>query len=190
MDIKEYCFYQLLLSPDRQIGQVSRKMVRITNVVVLTDLDFQIDLTSFTNHTRDVPCKIHWSNMETHKFKIGENGLVLGNGKLYCNGNKSLVQAKRRVGRYARLIQKQGFLVVLKTIEVVTMSVVHRLSAPLDLGNVCELLSATFDPEVLNAAMLKGNEFSSNVFNLEPLSSRASETRESSMMSSIRPFWN
>ena len=140
-------------------------MVQITNVVVQTDLQVTIDLRYLVNNTRDIRYdpKI-FSGAIWHNRRIGGSCLVFHNGKLNCNGNRSIHQAKKRTRQYARALQKLGFCVRLQKIDLITMSAVHTLSSTLDFSKMCTLLEATYDPEIYNAAMLKKGKVHFNCF--------------------------
>ena len=140
-------------------------MVQITNVVVQTDLHASIDLPYLANNAMDIRYDpgLFSAAMWQHR-KIGGSCLVFGNGKLNCNGNRSIHQAKKRIRQYARLIQKLGFCVNLDNIDVVTMSAVHQVSSTLDFNKMCKLLGATYEPEIYNAAMLKRGKVHYNCF--------------------------
>lgn len=93
-----------------KLSVVVRMGVQIANVVVQTDLNNAIDLTQFTNNTRDIIYNPRaFSAAIWNHRKIGGCCLVFRNGKLNCNGNKSVAEAKKRIRQYARFIQKQGF---------------------------------------------------------------------------------
>lgn len=140
-------------------------MVQITNVVVQTDLRTVIDLTHLANKVRDIRYDPGLFSAAIWKHrKIGGSCLVFRNGKMSCNGNRSVDQAKKRTRQYARLIQKQGFSVHLQNIDVVTISAVHELSSLLDFNKMCHFLGATYDPELHNAAMLKKGKLHFNCF--------------------------
>ena len=141
-------------------------MVQITNVVVQTDLYASINLRHLTNSVRSIRYDPGvFSGAIWHHRKIGGCCLVFHNGKLNCNGNRSIEEAKKRIRRYARLIQGLGYCVKLKTIELVTMTAVHELSSPLDFDTTCTLLSgATYEPETHNAVMLKRGRVHYNCF--------------------------
>ena len=131
-------------------------MVELTNVVVQADLSCSINLKHLANNTRDIkydPGRFTGAIWQ-HRL-IGGNCLVFHNGKVNCNGNKSIHQAKKRLRQYARLLQRHGFQVTLKKIELITMSAVHRLSSTLELKEVSAMLGAEYNPEILNAAILK-----------------------------------
>ena len=142
-------------------------MLQVTNVVVQTDLQASIDLHYLVNRVRDIRYDpgLFSAAIWRHK-KIGGSCLVFHNGKLNCNGNRNIQQAKKRIRQYARLIQKQGFpAVTIKKIEVITMSAVYQLSSCLDLNKACEIVPGIrYDPEILNAAMLKRGNVHFNCF--------------------------
>ena len=140
-------------------------MVAITNVVVQTDLQASIDLKRLANYTRDIrydPSKFSGAVWQ-HKY-IGGNCLVFSNGKLSCNGNKSINEARRRLRQYCRIIQRLGIPVQLHKIEIVTMSAVHQLSDRLDFHQMCATLGASYDTEFFNAAMMKKGRIHFNCF--------------------------
>ena len=141
------------------------KMVQITNVVVQTDLSTDIDLVHLVNHTVDIKYDpgVFSAAIWKHR-KIGGCCLVFSNGKLNCNGNRSIQEAKKRIRRYARLLQKHGFPVKIQQIDVITMSAVHQTSSKLDYKKLCNILGATYEPEIHNAAMLKRGKVHFNCF--------------------------
>ena len=140
-------------------------MVELTNVVVQADLSCSINLRCLANSTRDIKYDPHkFIGAVWHHRSIGGNCLVFHNGKVNCNGNKTIHQAKKRLRQYARLLQRHGFAVNLKKIIVVTISAVHRLSSRLNLKDLCEMLRATYNPELLNAAILKKKRINFNCF--------------------------
>lgn len=145
--------------------RVHIKMVLITNVVVQADLQASIDLRHLANWTRDIcynPGKFSGAIWQ-HRI-IGGNCLVFSNGKLCCNGNKTIPEARRRLRQYSRLIQRLGVPVKLHAIKVITMSAVHQLSGRLDLSQVCTTSGASYDPEFFNAAMMKRGRMHFNCF--------------------------
>ena len=77
-------------------------------------------------------------------------------GKLMCNGGaKSVPEAKKRMRRYARLIQRLDYPVKLSNLRVVTMSAVHTTSHPLNLERVAKEINALYEPELFPAVMFK-----------------------------------
>ena len=125
----------------------------ITNVVVQTDLRTSIDLTRLARTATNIVYdpRVFSAAIWKHR-KIGGCCLVFNTGKLSCNGNRSIEQARKRIRQYARLIQKNG---VIKKIDVITMTAVHQVSSGLDLNKMRSMLGATYEPDVHNAAMLK-----------------------------------
>ena len=131
-------------------------MVKMTNVVVQTDLHKSIDLSYLAKNARGIrydPGK--FSGAIWHHRKIGGCCLIFRNGKLNCNGSKNIAKAKRRITQYAQCIQRLGFPVKIKKIDVVTISAVHQVSSSLDFSKLCSILGATYEPEIFNGAMFK-----------------------------------
>lgn len=80
--------------------------------------------------------------------------MVFSTGKLTVNGkSKSIAEAKLRVRRYARLIQRLGWPVTLNSIDVVTVSASFKTEGPLDLYKVARYYNGHYDPELFPAAM-------------------------------------
>ena len=77
-------------------------------------------------------------------------------GKMMCNGAASSIpQAKERVRRYARLIQKAGYSVHLTNIRMVTMSAVHTLNKDINMSKLAKDFCAQYEPELFSAATFK-----------------------------------
>jgi transcription initiation factor TFIID TATA-box-binding protein len=82
--------------------------------------------------------------------------MVFGNGKKSLSGNaKTPSEARRRVRRYARLVQRKGWPVTLKQIKIVTMSAYYRTEDHLSVDALVRDMEATYDPELFPAAMFK-----------------------------------
>ena len=76
------------------------------------------------------------------------SGMMMVNGKV-----TSISLAKRRVRRYARLIQRLGWAVSISKVKVVTVSASFKLNCPIELTKVCRYYSGTYDPELFPAVM-------------------------------------
>jgi len=129
--------------------------MRLTNVVVQGDLGCNIDLRELTYKLGDVrydPRKfpaVIWQHR-----KIDGNALVFSNGKINCNGKStSLKDGRRRLRRYARILQKLGNAVNLRHVRVVTASGTHRLSARIVPNHLPPDFS--YEPELFPAAMCR-----------------------------------
>jgi TATA-box binding protein (TBP) (component of TFIID and TFIIIB) len=78
---------------------------------------------------------------------IGGTCMVFANGKMCVNGNaKTPTEARKRVRRYARLVQKRGWPVMLKARKVVTMSASYCTDEPLSMDALVRDMQATYDP--------------------------------------------
>ena len=140
-------------------------MVQVTNVVVQTDLQVSIDLRYLASKARDIRYDpaLFSAAIWRHK-KIGGSCLVFRNGKLNCNGNRSIPQARTRIRQYARLIQKQGYHVIMKKIDVITITAVYQCTSSLDFNKLCKFLGARYEPEICNYARLKRMKVQYNCF--------------------------
>lgn len=157
-----YCIYK---EKEFEKSVVVVRMLQITNVVVQTDLHNIIDLTHLTNNSRDIRYdpRVFSAAIWKHK-KIGGCCLVFRTGKLNCNGNRSVDEARKRIRQYARLIQKHGFGGNLQNIDIITMSAVYQVSSNFDFNKLQGILGATYEPELHNAAMLKRGKIHYNCF--------------------------
>jgi len=127
----------------------------ISNVVCTTDLNCEIDLRTLAKDNRNIVYDpTSYSGARWKHPKIGGHCMVFTTGKLIVNGKiKSVGDAKRRLRRYARLIQRQGWPVKLTGIKVVTISASFKTAGPLDLIKVVRYYGGQYDPEVFPAAM-------------------------------------
>ena len=141
-------------------------MVRVTNVVCMAHLKCEIDLKHLVSISRDVSYNPRKHNclIWRHK-KIGGCCMVSKQGRMMCNGAASSIpEAKKRVRRYARLIQKANYPVCLTKIQVVTISAVHTFSKSLDLRRLTREMEGQYEPELFPALMFKRNGIHFNCF--------------------------
>ena len=132
-------------------------MVLVTNVVCVTQLRCDVDLQRLATRSRDVEYNPRKHNCLIWKHKkIGGCCMVSRHGKLMCNGKAtSIIEARRRVRQYARLIQKAGYPIQLSRIRVITLSAIHTLSRPCNLRQLAKDLNAFYEPELFPALMFK-----------------------------------
>lgn len=126
-------------------------MIEITNIVVQAKLNVNIDLKNIVRIIRDArydPSK--FSAIIWHHKKVGGSCLLFNNGHLICHGSKSMAVARRRVRRFARIIQKCGYDVRLKHIKLVTSSAVATLGHRIDLSSIAALTDTVWEPELFN----------------------------------------
>ena len=127
----------------------------ITNVVCTSTLNCDIDLRTLVGKTTNIiydPAK--YSGASWKHPKIGGHCNVYSTGKLTVNGKvQSIREAKRRLRRYARCIQKYGWNVTLSEIKIVTISASFKTCGPLNLYNIIKHYSGGYEPELFPAAM-------------------------------------
>ena len=129
--------------------------MRLTNVVVQGDLgciiclrELSYKLTDVRYDPRKFPAVI-WQHR-----KIGGNALVFSNGKINCNGKcSSLQDGRRRLRRYARILQKLGNAINLRNVRVITASAAHRLNGRIDPQHLPQDFS--YEPEFFPAVMFR-----------------------------------
>jgi TATA-box binding protein (TBP) (component of TFIID and TFIIIB) len=86
-----------------------------------------------------------------HK-KVGGSILLFGNGYTVCHGPAAnRFEARRRIRRYARLVQKSGYSDLKVTAsEILTVMLAANVGRRLNLNDVCNL-GSTYEPELHNA---------------------------------------
>ena len=129
--------------------------MHLTNVVVQGQLNFSLDLNILANtliNVRYDPSK--FSGLIWQHRRIGGNCLLFSNGKINCNGkSSSFDDGIKRLRRYARLLQKNGYCRSLSKIKVITASASHRLENVVRPENIP--VSYRYEPELFPALMFK-----------------------------------
>ena len=140
-------------------------MVHIVNVVIQGDLHADVDLEYLATYERDVKYNPRtFSGAILKNTEIGGCCLIFKNGKMNCNGNKSVQEAQTRIKQYADLIGNHGFCTNIQDIKVISMTGVYQLSGRLDFDKLCKALNALYEPEIHNATMLKRGKVHYNCF--------------------------
>lgn len=129
-------------------------MLTITNVVVQAQLNVNIDLHKLAYSLNNVKYNPkRFSAMIWHHKRIGGSCLLFKNGQMICNGAKSLGEARIKVRKYSRVLQKLGYPVNLTYIKLITASAVANLEREIDLPTLLPLSGCTYEPEIFNAAV-------------------------------------
>lgn len=127
----------------------------INNVVCTANVGCQIDLRTLVNKTTNIiydPSS--YSGARWKHSKIGGHCNVFSTGKVMVNGKvNSIFEAKLRLRRYARLIQRLGWTVTLSEIEVITISASFKVEGSVDLYKVVRYYNGHYEPELFPAAM-------------------------------------
>ena len=131
----------------------------ITNVVCTADMNCDINLNTLVNKTMNIiydPAR--FSGAQWKHPKIGGHCMVFSTGKMMVNGRiRSIIDAKRRLRRYARMLQRLGWPVRLSGVRVATVSASFKLNSFPHLTNVCRFYSGSYDPELFPAVMFTKN---------------------------------
>ena len=131
----------------------------ITNIVCHTDLGCSINLKDLTSKCVNIiydPSKFP-AAIWKHKT-IGGTCMVFSNGKLMINGKiNSIREAKQRMRRYARLLQKIGWHVTLKRIVISTISAFYKLDGPLDVYGLAQHFGGSYEAQWFPAVMFVKN---------------------------------
>lgn len=129
----------------------------LTNVVCSAHVQCTLDL-------RELCYRLPDTRYEPTRFPgliwkhniIKGNCLVFSNGAIQCQGKaRSLHEGKQRLRRYARILQKTGFPVILTPIKVVTASAFHILSGPLDIHTLVQERHLVYEPELFPTVNMK-----------------------------------
>ncbi|OWF41098.1 TATA-box-binding protein [Mizuhopecten yessoensis] len=94
------------------------------NVVCDADLGCYVDLVELAGRIANVRYDPRvFSGLVWQHINIGGNCLVFASGKINCNGRaSSFDEGRRRLRRYARMLQRLGWNVTLTNARVVTAS--------------------------------------------------------------------
>ena len=140
--------------------------MNITNIVVKSSLNVDLNMRYIMMHIKDAkydPSKfsaICWKHRS-----IQSSCLLFRNGKILLQGAKTYQQARLRMRRYARIIQRLGYNVALSAIEIVTITGLSDIGFPVDLNVMCSALpNASYEPELFNAMVYKKDNVSYSVF--------------------------
>ena len=128
----------------------------ITNVVCMGNIDISLDLTKLANSLCNVIYNPHiFNGLRWRHRHIPASCLVFSTGKLVCSGAPSIKLARKYPRQYARLSGKQGYPIQHVSCKLLTISMVHTLSAPLNYQQAHDMLSVQYEPEIFTGAMLK-----------------------------------
>ena len=127
----------------------------ITNIVCHTDLQCSINLKDLTLRYCNIIYNPSRFPAAIWKQKtIGGSCMVFTNGKMMVNGKvKSIREAKQRLRRYARLLQKIGWHITLKRIVISTISAFYKLDGPLNVYGLIQFYGGSYEAERFPAAM-------------------------------------
>jgi TATA-box binding protein (TBP) (component of TFIID and TFIIIB) len=129
----------------------------LTNIVCTSDLGYPIDLRDLT-----LTCESMRYDPKTCSAVIWQHPAVGGSCTVFKNGKicvnrkaRTITEARKRVRRYARLVQKRGWPVVLRSIKIVSMSAYYHVEGTLSMDGLVRDMKANYDPELFAAALFK-----------------------------------
>ncbi|VDI53111.1 Hypothetical predicted protein [Mytilus galloprovincialis] len=124
--------------------------MQLTNVVVQANLGCSFDLRELAYRLPNVRYDPRtFSALIWQHRKIGGNCLLFSNGIINCNGKcLSIQDGRRRLRRYARLLQQMGNDVRLTQVQILTASASHQLSGRVDPYRLPSEFS--FEPEIFS----------------------------------------
>jgi TATA-box binding protein (TBP) (component of TFIID and TFIIIB) len=142
----------------------------VTNVVIKCEFitGRRLDLRELANTlTNAIYNPRQFSALRWRDRRIGGSLLLFGNGYAICHGKaSSMFEARQRVRRYARRVQKAGYPDVrIASTKLITLTMAANLGSRVDLPKVVgSLPSATYEPELHNALMMRTGHAHYNVF--------------------------
>ncbi len=137
----------------------------ITNIVSTANLNTTLDLRRLALENSNViynPQRFTGATWR-HK-KINGTLRLFPNGKLIHLGRPDAEKPRRHIRRFARILQKQNHPVHLSQVRLVTMSAVHKLSGRVDLPCVAQMMNGSYEPELINAVIVKRTGYTLCVF--------------------------
>ena len=139
------------------IPVATHSTMKITNVVCSAHLNCTVDLISLCQRLRN--CRYEprsFPSLIWQHRNIGGNCLVFAYGVINSNGKaSSFREGRKRLCRYARLLQKYGCPVYLTDAKIITVSASHTLSGGLDLYRLAGDRSLLYEREIFPALNFK-----------------------------------
>ena len=137
--------------------------MRLTNVVYQANLNVKIDLSCLVHQLNNVRYNPRiFPGLIYQNRKIGGNCLIFSNGKINCNGACSdFDSGVKRLRRYARIVQRLGYVVRLSEVRLVTASAVHKLSGRINVEFALSYSGLSIQSRVISCrhATTTGNSF-------------------------------
>ena len=139
------------------VNRTNNNKMRLTNVVYQANLNVKIDLSCLVHQLHNVRYNPRiFPGLIYQNRKIGGNCLIFSNGKINCNGACSdFDSGVKRLRRYARIVQRLGYVVRLSEVRLVTASAVHKLSGRINVKSLSRIPDFQYNPELFPAAMLR-----------------------------------
>jgi TATA-box binding protein (TBP) (component of TFIID and TFIIIB) len=139
--------------------------MHITNTVSAGSMNTTLNLGRIARDNINIVYNPRKFTAATWRHRQINGSLVLfPNGKFIHLGRPVGSSPRIHIRRFARILQKQGYLVHLGPIRLVCMSAVHKLSGKIDLHAIPRYLCGTYESEILNAGILKHGSVTACVF--------------------------
>ena len=124
-----------------------------TNTVLKANLGCVFNLEELSRSLANVSYNKHKFSALVWRHKKIE-GCILINKSGVCiqNGCPNVARGKKSVRRFARLLQKHGYDVNLKYIQVITQSALVDMQQRLDFNILNDYMGATYNPDIFNAS--------------------------------------
>ena len=136
--------------------------MRVTNIVSASSVNTRLDLLKIARDNTNIVYNPQKFTAATWRHKkINGTLLLFPNGKITHLGPPGTEPPRIYIRRYIRILHKQGHPVRLSPIRLACMSAVHQLSGQINLYNIH---GSSYDPEIINAAILKRGSLTFNIF--------------------------
>ena len=131
------------------------KCITTTNVVCMGNLHVKLDLNYISCEIWNTVYKpTNFSGLIWQHRKIERRCLVFNTGKIICTGI-SLASTKWSIRRYARILEKHGFVIPKITISLLTMSMAYDIGNRVDLKQaVCYISQCIYEPSMYNGLII------------------------------------
>ena len=141
-------------------------MTVITNIVVQSSLNVNIKLNELIRDISDAKYQpSRFSAICWNLRKIPGTCLLFNNGCIIGQGCKTMVQARKSLRQYARVVQKRGYAVRLSPIRLITASALGDIDTTVNLNAMRSWISgSTYEPEIFNALTFKRHSMHFSLF--------------------------
>lgn len=152
--------------PTPVFNMVHHINVSLTNVVVQSSVNVKLPLNEIIHRIgRAKYNPRRWSGLSWSHPKISGSVMLFPNGRLVSHGSRTILQARKVVRQYARLLQKMGYGVILSPIRLVTASAIATLPTPVSLAKLASgYPMASWESELFNACLIKKDGMHYSVF--------------------------
>ena len=132
--------------------------MNITNIITTSSVNTKLDLHRIARENANIvynPQRFTAANWRHQD--INGTLTLFPNGKITHTGKPDGTPPSVHIRRYVDILKQQGYPVHLSPIRTVCMSAVYKLSGRIDLYSAARLPGGSYEPEIFNAALIKGS---------------------------------